>query len=103
MNKKLMSYLVAGALGATFALTSPVLAGGGHGGHGGGMHFGGGHHGGGNFGHRGGFSRFAFHHRHRFGFYGGPFAYASYNGCWRRARTPYGLRWVNVCGGGYRY
>lgn len=104
MNNKFLSYLVAGVIGATLAFASPVLArgGGGHGGggHGGGMHIGGGHHGGGHFGYRGGFSRFAFHHRfHRVGFYGGPFVYASYNGCWRRAATPYGLQWVNVCGG----
>jgi len=108
MNNKLLSYLVAGMIGATLAFASPVFArgGGGHGGHGGGMHFGG-HHGGGHFGHGGGFSRFAYHNRfhhrfHRVGFYGGPFVYASYNSCWRRARTFYGLQWVNVCGG-YSY
>ena len=43
-----------------------------------------------------------FHHRfHRFAFVGAPFAYASYaayDSCWRRAWTPYGLQWVNVCG-----
>jgi hypothetical protein len=37
-----------------------------------------------------------FHHR-RFAFIGVPYAYASYNSCWRRTWTPYGLRWVNVC------
>jgi hypothetical protein len=46
-------------------------------------------------------SRFAFrdhrfHHRfHRFAFVG---SYAAYDGCWQRTWTPYGLRWVNVCG-----
>src|SRR6266404_9081157 len=47
MNNKLLSCLIAGALAATVALASPVLArgGGGGGGHGGGM--GGGMHGGG--------------------------------------------------------
>jgi hypothetical protein len=40
-----------------------------------------------------------FHHRfHRFAFVGVPFAYAAYDSCWRRAWTPYGLQWVNVCG-----
>src|SRR6478736_3105175 len=42
-----------------------------------------------------------FHHRHhRFAFIGVgvPYAYAAYDGCWRRTWTPYGLRWVNVCG-----
>jgi hypothetical protein len=39
------------------------------------------------------------HHRfHRFAFIGAPYAYASYDNCWRRAWTPYGLQWVNVCG-----
>jgi hypothetical protein len=28
-------------------------------------------------------------------------AYAAYDGCWRRAWTPYGLQWVNVCGDYY--
>ena len=104
-----------------------------HGGmHGGGMHFGGtggGMRGGGMgfAGSRAGFagsrfgfagSRFAgprfvharfahhgrfFHHR-RFAFIGVPYAYAAYDGCWRRTWTPYGLRWVNICGGyGYGY
>jgi hypothetical protein len=55
------------------------------------------------------FSRFAFrngfHHRffrhrfNRFAFVGGPFLYAAYDGCWRRAWTPYGPQWVDVCGG----
>ena len=50
------------------------------------------------------FSRFAFrdhrfHHRfNRFAFVGAPFAYAAYDSCWRRVWTPYGLRWVDVCG-----
>jgi len=42
-----------------------------------------------------------FPHR-RFAFIGVPYAYASYDSCWRRTWTPYGLRWVNVCGG-YAY
>ena len=29
---------------------------------------------------------------------GVPYAYAAYDSCWRRTWTPYGLRWVNVCG-----
>jgi hypothetical protein len=37
------------------------------------------------------------HHFHRFAFFGGPFVYAAYDSCWRRAWTPYGLQWVNVC------
>jgi hypothetical protein len=41
-----------------------------------------------------------FHHRfHRFGFFDGPYAYASYDSCWRRTWTPYGLQWVDVCSG----
>jgi hypothetical protein len=87
--------------------------GGGHfaGGRFGGGHFGGGHFAGARFAHAGfspGFSRVAFrghgfhhrffHHRfHRFAFFGGPYVYAAYSGCWRRAWTPYGLQWVNVC------
>jgi hypothetical protein len=40
-----------------------------------------------------------FHHRfHRFAFFGAPYAYASYDSCWRRVWTPYGLQWANVCG-----
>lgn len=43
-----------------------------------------------------------FHHRfHRFAFVGVPFAYTAYtayDSCWRRTWTPYGLRWINVCG-----
>jgi hypothetical protein len=125
MNNKLLSCLVAGALSATLALASPALArggggggGGGHGGSmgggmrgggmGGGMHFaamGGGaqfagsHFAGPHFAHAG---RFAFrdgHHRfHRFAFFGAPYVYASYDSCWRRVWTPYGLQWANVCG-----
>jgi hypothetical protein len=52
------------------------------------------------FAHR--FNRFAFrHHRfHRFAFVGAPLIYASYaSGCWRRAWTPYGWEWINVCYG----
>jgi hypothetical protein len=132
MNNKVLSCLMAGALGATLALASPALARGGGGGHGGGMHgggMGGGMHGGAmHFGGMGGaahfsggrfagahfahagfaprFSRVAFqnhrffHHRHhRFAFIGAPYAYAAYDSCWRRVWTPYGLRWVDVCGG----
>ena len=52
-----------------------------------------------------GFSRFGFHDRgrfihhrfNRFAFVGAPFAYAAYDSCWRRAWTPYGLQWVDVC------
>jgi hypothetical protein len=36
---------------------------------------------------------------HRFGFFDGPYAYASYDSCWRRTWTPYGLQWVDVCSG----
>ena len=50
------------------------------------------------------FSRSAFHHGHffhhrfhRFAFVGAPYAYANYDDCWHRVRTPYGLRWANVC------
>ena len=119
MNKKLLSWVVAGALGAALALTAPAFARGGGGGmhgggmgggwHGGGMHVGGGQFGGGRFAHAG-FShgsRFAFrdhrffHHRfHRFAFVG--FPYATYDGCWRRTWTSYGPQWVNVCSG-YNY
>jgi hypothetical protein len=44
---------------------------------------------------------FHHHHRHfnRFAFVGaGPLAYAAYDSCYRKRWTPYGLRWVNVCG-----
>jgi hypothetical protein len=124
MNNKLLNCLTAGAMAATLALASPALArGGGHGGggmhggmHGGGMHIGGMGGGMGFAGSRVGFagSRFAgphfaharfadhgrfFHHRHhRFAFIGVPYTYAAYDSCWRRTWTPYGLRWVNVCG-----
>jgi hypothetical protein len=128
MNNKLLSCLVAGALATSFALASPVLARGGHGGgmggmHGGmgggmrsggmhvggmGAHFSGSRFGGAHFAHAGfspRFSRVAFHHHrfhhrfHRFAFVGAPFAYTAYNSCWRRAWTPYGLQWVDVCSG----
>jgi hypothetical protein len=80
------------------------------GGMGGGPRFAGAHWGGTHFAHAGfspRFSRFAFrngrffHHRfHRFAFVGAPYIYASYyDDCWRRAWTPYGVQWVNVCGG----
>lgn len=143
MTSKILSCLIAGALGTTLVLASPALAfrgGGGGGMHGGGK--GGGMHvsgmgGGVHFGGMGGgprfgaatggmrfsgarfatapfahaaftprFSRFAFrdhrffrHHRfHRFAFVGAPFAYAAYDSCWRRVWTPYGVRWIDVCG-----
>jgi hypothetical protein len=122
MTGKLVSCVVAGALGATVALASPVQARGG-GGMGGGMHaggIGGGMHfgamGGGmrfggsgfagtHFAHHGfpsRFSRFGFRDRrfNRFAFIGGPFLYDAYyyDSCWRRAWTSYGPQWVNVCG-----
>ncbi len=89
-----------------------------YGGMGGGMHYsgmaGGMHSAGSHFMHDG--SRFAFrdhdrfnrrfdrddfrHHRfRRFAFFGAPYyAYAAYDGCWRRVWTSYGPQWVNVCG-----
>ena len=117
MNSKVLSCLMAGALGATLALASPALArgGGGHGGgmHGGGMggaaHFSGGRFVGGHPAHGGFAPRFSraafhdhrfFHNRHnRFAFIGAPYAYAAYDSCWRRVWTPYGLQWADVCGG----
>ena len=43
--------------------------------------------------------RFFRHHRfNRFAFFGAPYAYAAYDTCLRRVWTPYGVRWVNVCG-----
>jgi hypothetical protein len=118
MISKFVSCLVVGALSATLALTSPALARGGGGGGGmhgggmggGGMRFGGGGFAGAHFAHPGispRFSRFAFgNHRffrhdrfNRFAFIGAPFLYDTYyDSCWRRAATPYGLQWVNVCG-----
>ena len=48
------------------------------------------------------FRNHRFHHRFRsFAFFGGPFVYAAYDGCWRRSWTPYGWQWVNVCGYDY--
>ena len=112
MNNKLLSCIVAGALGTSLALASPVFARGGGGGgmHGGmgGAHFSGSHFAGARFAHAGfspRFSSFAFrghrfHHRfHRFAFVGAPFAYAAYDSCWRRTWTPYGPQWVDVCSG----
>jgi hypothetical protein len=119
MNNKVLS-LVAGALSLTLAVASPALGhGGGGGGHGGG---GGGHGGmgrghfaGAPFAHAGSSPRLAFHggfrhrvfdrHLHRFVFIGAPYAYAAYDSCWRRAWTPIGQQWVNVCGdyGDYGY
>jgi hypothetical protein len=116
MIGKFVSCFVVGVLGATLALTSPALARGVGGGGmhfgsvGGGMHFSGGGFAGAHFAHPGlspRFSRFAFrNHRffrgerfNRFAFVGGPYLYdAYYDGCWRRARTPYGPQLVNVCG-----
>jgi hypothetical protein len=126
MNNKLLSCLIAGALSATLALAPPALArgGGGGGGHGGGMgggmrggsmgggmhfaamgggaNFAGSHFAGAHFAHAGRFGfrdHDHFHHRfHRFAFFGAPYAYASYDSCWRRVWTPYGLQWANVCG-----
>jgi hypothetical protein len=128
MTSKLISCVVAGALGATVALASPVQARGGGGGMGGGMH-GGGMGGATHFGAMGGglgfggsrfagthfvhpgfpsrLSRFAFRDRrffrhHRFAFIGAPFLYDddyyNYDGCWRRAWTSYGPQWTNICG-----
>ena len=67
---------------------------------GGGAHFAGSHFAGPHFAHAGRFGfRDHFHHRfHRFAFFGVPYAYASYDSCWRRVWTPYGLQWANVCG-----
>ena len=115
MSNKVVSSFIAAALCTTLALASPAFArggggGGGHGGggHGGGMHFGamsGAHFASAPFAHAGvaqRFSRFGFrdrHHRfHRFAFVGAPYGYAAYDNCWRRVWTPYGLRWVDVCG-----
>jgi hypothetical protein len=79
------------------------------GGMGGGARFSGGHFAGARFAHAGFAPRFSraafhnhrfFHHRHhRFAFIGAPYAYASYDSCWRRVWTPYGLQWADVCGG----
>jgi hypothetical protein len=127
MNNKVLS-LVAGALSVTLLIASPALGhgggghgggGGGHGGMGGGHfgggHFGGGHFAGGPFAHAGFSPRLAFHggfrhrvfdrHLHRFVFIGAPYAYAAYDGCWRRVWTPIGLQWTNICGdyGDYGY
>ena len=87
------------------------MGGGMHGGMGGGMrfaamgggaHFAGSHFAGPHFAHVGRFGfrdRDHFHHRfHRFAFFGAPYAYASYDSCWRRVWTPYGLQCANVCG-----
>lgn len=42
---------------------------------------------------------FRHHHFRRFAVFGAPFVYAGYyDGCWRRNWTPWGWRWVNVCG-----
>jgi hypothetical protein len=72
----------------------------------GGAHFSGGHFAGARFAHAGfspRFSRFGFHDRgrfhHRFGFFGGPYAYADYDSCWSRVWTPYGPQWTNLCSG----
>ena len=66
---------------------------------GGGAHFAGSHFAGPHFAHAGRFGFRDHHHRfHRFAFFGAPYAYASYDSCWRRVWTPYGLQWANVCG-----
>ena len=119
MIGKFVGRFVAGALGATLALTSPALARGGggmggggmhFGGMGGGMRFGGSRFAGAHFVHAGfspRFSRFGFRdHRffrhdrfNRFAFVGAPFLDAAYyDGCWRRLWTSYGPQLVNVCG-----
>jgi hypothetical protein len=124
MINKLFSCVVAGALGATVALTSPVEARGGgsmgggmhaggtgggthFGAMGGGMRFGGSRFAGAHFVHPGfpsRFSRLAFRDRRffrhdRFAFIGAPFLYDDYyDGCWRRAWTSYGPQWINACG-----
>jgi hypothetical protein len=128
MSNNVLSYLVAGTLGVTLALVSPALAfhGGGGGMHGGGMaggmhvgsmgggmggdpHFSGSHFAGGPFAAHAAFSprfsrfgfrdhRFFHHPFNRFAFFGAPFAYAAYDGCWREVWTRYGPRWVDVCG-----
>jgi hypothetical protein len=79
------------------------------GGMGGAAHFGGSRFAGSHFAHAGFAPRFSraafhnhgfFHHRHhRFAFIGASYAYAAYDRCWRRVWTPYGLQWVDVCGG----
>jgi hypothetical protein len=84
--------------------------------HTGGMHFGGARFAGAPFAHAGFSPRFSrvafhdgfhhrfFHHRfHRFAVFGVPYAYAAYDSCWRRVWTPYGVQWVDVCGGNGYY
>jgi hypothetical protein len=76
------------------------------GGMGGAAHFSGGHFAGARFAHAGfapRFSRAGFHNNrffhqrhHRFAFIGASYGYDS---CWRRVWTPYGLQWVDACGG----
>jgi hypothetical protein len=78
---------------------------------GGGPHFSGSRFTGSHFAHPGFSNRFAsraafVHHRpffrhhrfNRFAFIGAPLAFAAYDSCYRRMWTPYGLRWVDVCG-----
>jgi hypothetical protein len=125
MNRKLVSCVTIGAVAAALALATPVMArgGGASGGHGGGPGGAGGRSGGRVFdgmGHsagRGAFtgpggSRFAgrpfgdqrefagrFNGRPRFRDRGSDYT-ADYDyGCWRRAWTPYGWNWVNICYG----
>jgi hypothetical protein len=81
MTNRLVSWLIAGALGATLALASPAFAfhgggggGGMHGGGGGGMHFGGGMGGGTHFGGTGGGMHFGGAH-----FAGAPFAHPGFS------------------------
>ena len=106
MSNKFLSYLVTAALGVMLALASPAFGRGGGGGMGGGGHggggMGGGHFAGAHFAHagfHGGFGHRVFDRRlHRFVFVGAPYAYASYDSCYRRVWTPVGLQWVNICG-----
>jgi hypothetical protein len=102
MSSKILSCLIAGALATSVALAPPALAWG---------DVGGGRFVGAPFARAGFAPRFSrvafhdgFHHRfvhhrfHRFAFFGVPYAYAAYDGCWRRVWTSYGPQWVNVCG-----
>lgn len=110
LRKALIALVAALAVGVAFIPTeSMARPGGGGGGFHGGGHFGGGHFGGRGFAGRGfagrGFAGRGF--RGRFypgygpGFYGAPYAYYGYYGCYRpqRVLTPWGWRWrqVYVC------
>jgi hypothetical protein len=99
-----------GGLGMGGGMHAGAMGGGMHfGGMNGGAHFSGGRFAGAHFAHAGFSPRFSsfgfrgrghfFHHRfNRFAFFGGPFLYAAYDGCWRRVWTPYGPQWADVCG-----